>query len=256
MAANTSNGYQRGFYVFVGLIALSLIEIGVALYLPSSIALGALILAKSSLVLYYYMHIGKLATGDDTGDPTNLAYKIGTNRLGLWLFLLSDAFVFAGLLVTRFSLLGLTRPDLNQLLGLFVSLILLVSSFFANRAEVAAEKGDRKTLLVSVMVTIVLGVLFLLGVVFVEWPSAMREGITPSAGVGGAVFFMLTGMHAFHVFTGLIFLSLIFRNGWKNLYSPEKHFQVEAGVVYWHFIDVIWMFFYPALYLMGTVLVR
>jgi len=256
MEHNQANGYQRGFYVFVALIALSLIEIGVALLFASSLALGAIIIAKVGLVLYYYMHVGKLAGGDDTGDRSAYSYKVGTNRLGLWLFLLSDAFVFAGLLVTRFSLLGLSRPNLNQVLGLIVSLILLISSFFANRAEVAAQHAENKTLLVSVAVTIALGILFLLGVVFVEWPAAAREGITPSSGVGGAVFYIMTGMHAFHVLTGLVFLSLIFRNARKNLYTAEKHWQVEAGVVYWHFIDVVWMFFYPALYLLGTVLIR
>jgi cytochrome c oxidase subunit 3 len=256
MEHNQTNGYQRGFYVFVALIALSLIEIGVALLFGSSLALGALIIAKVGLVLYYYMHIGQLAGGDDAGDRSSYSYKVGTNRLGLWLFLLSDAFVFAGLLVTRFSLLGLSRPNLNQALGLVVSLVLLISSFFANRAEVAAKNAEKKTLLISVGVTIALGILFLLGVVLVEWPAAAREGITPSSGVGGAVFYMMTGMHAFHVLTGLVFLSLIFRNARKNLYTPEKHWPVEAGVVYWHFIDVVWMFFYPALYLLGTVLIK
>jgi cytochrome c oxidase subunit III len=254
MDHNHTDSYQRGFYVFVALVALSLIEIGIALFFNSSLALGLIILTKVGLVLYYYMHIGKLVTSDDEGDRTSTSYKAATNRLGLWLFLVSDAFVFAGLLVTRFSLLGLTRPHLNQTLGLFVSLILLVSSFFANRAEVAAEKADRKTLLISTAITLALGFAFLLGVVFVEWPAAAREGITPSSGVGGAVFYMMTGMHAFHVFTGLIFLVLILRNARKNLYTPEKHWQVEAGVVYWHFIDVVWMFFYPALYLLGTVI--
>jgi cytochrome c oxidase subunit 3 len=254
MEHNSSNDYQRGLYVFVALVALSLIEIGVALFFTSNLALGAIILAKAGLVLYYYMHVGRLAGGDDeTGNRASAPYKTGTNRLGLWLFLVSDAFVFAGLLVTRFSLLGLTRPHLNQTLGLAVSIVLLVSSFFANRAEVAAEKGDRKRLLTSTLITLVLGLVFLLGVVFVEWPAAAREGITPSSGVGGAVFYMMTGMHAFHVFTGLIFLALIYRNARKNLYSAEKHWQVEAGVVYWHFVDVVWMFFYPALYLIGLV---
>lgn len=255
MEHNQANGYQRGFYVFVALVALSLLEIGVALFFTSNLTLGAIILAKAGLVLYYYMHVGKLAGGDDASeDRAGSSYKTDTNRLGLWLFLVSDAFVFAGLLVTRFSLLGLTRPHLNQTLGLAVSLILLVSSFFANRAEVAAEKGDRKTLLASTMLTLLLGLGFLLGVVFVEWPAAAREGITPSSGVGGAVFYMMTGMHAFHVFTGLIFLAVIYRNARKNLYTPQKHWQVEAGVVYWHFVDVVWMFFYPALYLIGALI--
>ncbi len=255
MEHNQSNGYQRGFYVFVALIALSLIEIGVALFFTSNLTRGVIILAKAGLVLYYYMHVGKFAGGEDaTGDRAGFSYKTDTNRLGLWLFLVSDAFVFAGLLVTRFSLLGLTRPHLNQVLGLAVSIVLLVSSFFANRAEVAVERGDRKTLLYSTMLTFLLGLAFLLGVVFVEWPAAATEGITPSSGVGGAVFYMMTGMHAFHVLTGLIFLALIYRNARKNLYTPDKHWQVEAGVVYWHFVDVVWMFFYPALYLIGSLI--
>ena len=253
MDHNKSSLYERGFYVFVGLLALSLVEIGVAVLFTSTFILGVLIVAKVGLVLYYYMHIGKLVASDDAGDHSTYAYRSGTNRLGLWFFLLSDSFVFAGLLVTRFSLLGLTRPALNQVLGLFISIILLVSSFFANRAEVAAEKSDRKTLLISTLVTIILGLIFLLGVVFVEWPAAAREGITPSSGIAGAVFYMMTGMHAFHVLTGVLFLFIIYRNGTKGRYSAERHWAVEAATNYWHFVDVVWIFFYPALYLIGVI---
>ena len=71
--------------------------------------------------------------------------KLATNRLGLWLFILSDAFVFAGLFVSRFFLLGFyTRPELNQILGLVITVVLLASSFFMNRAETAMAYGDRK----------------------------------------------------------------------------------------------------------------
>jgi len=72
-------------------------------------------------------------------------------------------------------------------------------------------------------------------------------------GVEGAIFYMLTGMHAFHVLTGVIFLIIVYRNGRKGNYTSEKHWAVEAAAVYWHFIDVVWIFFYPALYLIGTV---
>jgi cytochrome c oxidase subunit 3 len=64
---------------------------------------------------------------------------------------------------------------------------------------------------------------------------------------------MMTGMHAFHVLTGVIFLLILLRNGARNLYSAEKHWAVEAGAVYWHFVDVVWIFFYPALYLIGLL---
>jgi cytochrome c oxidase subunit 3 len=65
---------------------------------------------------------------------------------------------------------------------------------------------------------------------------------------------MMTGMHAFHVFTGLIFLLVIINNARKDVYSEDKHWGVEAVTVYWHFVDLVWIFFYPALYLIGKLL--
>ena len=114
------------------------------------------------------------------------------------------------------------------------------------------SNGDRKGFLRNVLITFVLGLMFLLGVVFVEWPTAIREGVTPSSGPYGAVFFMMTGMHAFHVVTGLIFLLIVYRNARRGLYD-QKSYPVEAAAVYWHFVDVVWIFFYPALYLIGAL---
>ena len=178
------------------------------------------------------------------------AYKTATNRLGLWLFILSDSFIFAGLLVSRFYLLGNTRPHLEQWLGLVVTAVLLLSSFFMNRAETAMAHGDQRTFERGILTTLSLGVLFLVGVVGVEWQMAP---FGPSDGVQGAIFYMLTGMHAFHVLTGVIFLAIVYRNGRRGIYSPEKHWAVEASAVYWHFVDLVWIFYYPALYLIGTV---
>lgn len=175
--------------------------------------------------------------------------KVATNRLGLWLFIISDTFVFGGLYVARFYLLGTAeRPEVSQLLGLAVTSILLVSSFFMNRAEMALAHGDRKTFLNSTLITLILGVLFLLGVVGVEWQIAP---FGPADGAVASLFYAMTGFHAFHVLTGVIFLFVVYRNGRKGLYSAERHWAVEACAVYWHFIDVVWVFFYPALYLIG-----
>jgi cytochrome c oxidase subunit 3 len=176
--------------------------------------------------------------------------KAAMNRLGLWLFLASDAFVFAGLLVARFYLMGFqTRPELNQLVGLIVTVVLLVSSFFMNRAEIAARYGDHKQFLRSTLITMVLGIVFLVGVVGVEWQIAP---FGPADGVAGSLFYTMTGFHAFHVLTGVIFLFIVYRNGRKGLYTAERHWPVEACAVYWHFVDVVWIFFYPALYLIGA----
>lgn len=176
--------------------------------------------------------------------------KIATNRLGLWLFFVSDAFMFGGLLVTRFYLLGNHQLDLDQTLGVIVTGILLVSSFFMNRAEVMMSQGNLQGFRNSMLITIILGTLFLVGVVGVEWGTAH---FGPGDGAEGAVFYMMTGMHAFHVLTGIIFLLIVFRNGMKGKYTKEKHYAVEASANYWHFVDLVWIIYYPALYLMGLI---
>ena len=99
-------------------------------------------------------------------------------------------------------------------------------------------------------VSIFLGVVFLAGVLGIEWRIAP---FGPADGAQGAIFYSMTGFHAFHVLTGVIFLSIVLRNLIRNRYSQEKHWAVEAAVVYWHFIDAVWIFFYPALYLIGTL---
>jgi cytochrome c oxidase subunit 3 len=175
--------------------------------------------------------------------------KLSINRLGLWLFILSDAFVFAGLLIARFYLLGKgERPEVNSWVGFGVTVILLVSSFFMNRAEIAIAFDDYKRFLNGTLITMILGIIFLIGVVGIEWQIAP---FGPADSAAGSIFFTMTGFHAFHVLTGVIFLFIVYRNGRKGIYTAERHWAVEACAVYWHFVDVVWIFFYPAIYLIG-----
>jgi cytochrome c oxidase subunit 3 len=248
-----SSALTQGVIIFVYLAVLTVIEFLIAVSFNAVSILVVVAVIKAALVMYYYMHIYKL-NQDSEGDEHSYSYKTDTNRLGLWLFLLSDAFVFAGLMTVRINLLGLTRPHLNQLLGLAVTVVLLVSSFFMNRGETAMAHGDKKGFMNNVLITFVLGLGFLLGVIMVEWRLAAAEGLTASKDVTGAVFYMMTGMHAFHVFTGLIFLGVVWNNARKGVYSAEKHWGVEAAAVYWHFVDLVWIFFYPALYLIGKLI--
>jgi cytochrome c oxidase subunit III len=187
------------------------------------------------------------ASGPSTHD---YAYRTASSRLGLWLFIVSDSFVFGGLLVARFYLLGNHRPHLEQFLGLIVTSVLLISSFFMNRAEVQISQGNRRGFTISTIITMVLGIGFLLGVVGVEWRLAP---FGPGDGAEGAVFYMMTGMHAFHVLTGVVLLGIILRNGLRGKYTAERHWGVEAAANYWHFVDVVWIVFYPALYLIGIL---
>ena len=246
-----SSMLSLGVFIFIYLALLTGLEFLVAVTFNLVPLLVVFALVKAALVVYYYMHIYKLNLESEPDEHSD-GFKTGTNRLGLWLFLISDSFVFGGLMITRINLLGLTRPELNQLLGVAVTSMLLISSFFMNRGETLMHNGDRKGFLLNAGITFVLGLGFLLGVVLVEWPLAIYEGLTPSSGPAGAVFFMMTGMHAFHVLTGLILLAIIIANGKRGLYD-EKNYPVEAAAVYWHFVDVVWIFFYPALYLIGSL---
>jgi cytochrome c oxidase subunit 3 len=180
------------------------------------------------------------------------------NRLGLWLFFFSEIFLFGGLLAIRFYLWqenGVSvRPDLNQLVGLTVTTVLLISSFSMNLAETGIEYGDRKMFMRGLVITAILGLLFLLGVMVFEWglfPSIHESDLSPSKDVFGAVIFAMTGMHALHVLSGVAFIAIVWALGRKGHFSPEQHWGVEACAIYWHYVDLVWIFFYPAIYLIG-----
>lgn len=173
--------------------------------------------------------------------------EIVRDRIGLWLFLLSESMLFLGLLASRFYLQGTARPEeLSQVLGLVITSILLASSLTAYRAETAISVGDQQSFLNFTLITIVLGVIFIAGVAY-EWAQAFQH-FPPDTGFG-TVFFSMTGMHALHVISGVILLALLYRNGRLGKYSAENHWSPEAIVKYWHMVDVVWVFFYAALYL-------
>jgi cytochrome c oxidase subunit 3 len=181
------------------------------------------------------------------------ARRMAMNRMGLWLFILSDTFFFAGIFVSRFYLWGATRPHLDQVLGMTVTIVLLVSSYFMYRAEMAIRHDDRGDYLRSILMTILLGVVFMVGVVGFEWrTSPVNLRTEGEFAVYGAILFFMTGMHAFHVLTGVILLAILAYRGYKGHFSSRNYWAVQAGAIYWHFVDVVWVFFYPALYLMGT----
>lgn len=187
--------------------------------------------------------------------------QLRANRLGLWLFCFSELFLFGALLAARFVLWGNTRPDLSQEIGLVTTVVLLLSSFFMYRAETGAMFGDRKRMLSGLVLAFLLGLIFFVGVVVFEWNVFGLEGeimgveifghLKPTDGVYGGIFFAMTGMHTIHVLSGLFLIAVVWAHGRRGNYTPERHWGVEGTAIYWHFVDVVWVFFYPALYLIG-----
>ena len=188
-------------------------------------------------------------------EPTR-AEQLKMNRLGLWLFVLSESFLFLALFAVRFYLwrdpdIGLIRPDLEQGPALIFTAVLLISSFFMNRAEVAIANDKMGQFNISMLMTALFGLIFLFGVVLVEWGLGGNPHIFPGDGAFGGVFFAMTGMHALHVVMGVTLVLIVWNNGRKGFYTAEDHWGVEACAIFWHYVDLVWVFFYPALYLIG-----
>ena len=177
------------------------------------------------------------------------ATRLRANRLGLWLFLASETFLFSAVITARYYLAGLERPEeLNLPLGLAVSAVLLLSSYTAYRADMAIARGDRAGFLRFTQLTILLGVLFLGGVAL-EWDEGLHA-FPPSTPYGSA-FFTLIGFHAFHLLTGLIALGIVLLLGRRGHFSARDRWPVEAVMKYWEFVDVMWIFIFATLYLVS-----
>ncbi len=176
-------------------------------------------------------------------------WRVRADRLGLWCFIASETFLFGAVIAARYILLGVSRPkELNQPLGLAISLVLILSSLTAYRAETFMAHDDRAGFMRNVTWTILLGLLFLVGV-GVEWSEGLRY-FPPSTPFGSA-FFSLIGLHAFHVFTGVVALAVVRDMARRGRFGSHDHWGVEAVVKYWHFVDVAWVVIFPTVYLVS-----
>jgi len=174
-------------------------------------------------------------------------FRPRANKLGLWLFIASESFLFGALISARYILTGTEKPEhLNQGLALAITVVLLLSSVTAYMAETSIAYGYRKSFIRYSAATIALGIVFMVGVVF-EWREAQE--FFPASTLYGSSFFTLIGLHAFHVLTGVIALLVVLNLGRKGHFGPENYWGVEGSIKYWHFVDLAWVVIYPTLYL-------
>jgi len=128
------------------------------------------------------------------------------------------------------------------------TVILLSSAVTVTWAHWALKKNHRNQLLIGLFLTIALGAIFEYFQVH-EYIKAYTEfHLTLSSGIYGSTFFMLTGLHAFHVTVGVLMLSVILVRAWRNHFLPEHHFAFEAVSWYWHMVDVVWLVLFVFVY--------
>jgi cytochrome c oxidase subunit 3 len=190
-------------------------------------------------------------------------------RLGMWLFLTSEVLLFGALigLYTGYRLrygkdFAEAAHHNNVWLGTANTLILVTSSFFAAWAVRAISLARIRTALVSFATTILLAVAFL-ALKSIEYGDHFAHHIFPGsyyafpalpshgANLFFTLYFVLTGLHALHVLGGMTALGVVTVNTLRGRYGPERYLTAELVVLYWHLVDVIWIFLWPLLYLGG-----
>jgi len=132
--------------------------------------------------------------------------------------------------------------------GLMNTYILLTSSFTVVLALVAARKESRIGLVASLTATLLLGLGFL-GNKAIEWNHLFHEGYGLSTGIEASTFFLTTGLHAAHVIAGLVITVYLIWRAWGGAYLGDDR-PVEYFGLYWHFVDIVWLFLFPLFYIL------
>src|SRR5690606_33177861 len=128
------------------------------------------------------------------------------------------------------------------------TLILLLSGCTVTWAHHALRQGDRQGLLQGLGLTVLLGALFTSLQAYV----CSHEAFSFREGIYSTTFYMLTGFHGFHVLVGTSFLAICWLRAYAGHFKPDHHFGFEAAAWYWHFVDVVWLFLFVAIYWWGA----
>jgi cytochrome c oxidase subunit 3 len=210
------------------------------------------------------------------GGPSELQHQFDTmdqqreaSSFGMWVFLVTEILFFGGLFLAYTvyraqyaRAFAEASRHLDIALGTFNTVVLIVSSLTMALAVWSAATGRRKAIVVFLLLTMILGGVFL-GVKAVEYSHKFHDHLVPGPGfhfpgpnarpaeIFYSLYFTMTGLHAAHMIIGIGILTVLLLQARKGRYTPEYHTPVEVSGLYWHFVDIVWIFLFPLLYLIG-----
>jgi cytochrome c oxidase subunit III len=203
---------------------------------------------------------GLHGAGEDAWSGGGSPFAVGSKKLGMWLFIVSDAITFSAMLMAysyaRVSSADWPRPFATwpSIANATVMTVVLLSSSLTMVFAVRASKLEQRSGIVKWLLATAMG-----GIIFDvlhihEWMGLIEEGVrlfknpwgTP---LFGAAFFSLTGLHMTHVTIGVVYLIVVAIGVSRGKYDAE---DVEVSGLYWHFVDLVWMFIFPLVYLMSA----
>jgi cytochrome c oxidase subunit III len=194
-------------------------------------------------------------------------YRVGHRKLGMWLFIMSDTLTFSALLVAysyaRAASVNWPKPfpfSPSIVFSTAMTFVLLSSSLTMVFAVAASKQGKRGSARKWIFATMALGLTFII-LHLMEWNHLIGEGLRPfelppewlapnawpgASPLFGSTFFGITGLHMFHVLTGVIYLGVVAAR------IKKLNDDVEVAGLYWHFVDLVWMFVFPLIYLLSV----
>jgi cytochrome c oxidase subunit 3 len=189
------------------------------------------------------------------------------SKLGIWLFIFTELLFFGGLFITyavyrhgNTEAFHLAGKELDVTLGTINTVILLISSMTIAMATTAIQKKDKRATLVLIGITLLLALAFLVNKYF-EWSAKIGHGIWPGSplleelGRGDTLFFglyyFMTGLHALHIIIGMVLIAVILVRVRKERITHDNYQLLENGGLYWHLVDLIWIFLFPLFYLIA-----
>jgi cytochrome c oxidase subunit 3 len=187
------------------------------------------------------------------------------SRMGMWLFLFTELLLFGGMFIL-YSVYRFTHPnefhlaakELNTVIGTFNTAILLTSSLTMALSIAAIQRKQKSLSIIFQLLTIVLALGFMVNKYF-EWGAKFHHGIYPGSDTllskpsGEILFFglyyVMTGLHGLHVIIGVVIIAFMTRFTLKDVITHDNYVKLEAAGLYWHLVDIIWIFLFPLFYL-------
>lgn len=187
------------------------------------------------------------------------------SRMGMWLFLFTELLLFGGMFIL-YSVYRFTHPDefhlaakeLNTIIGTFNTAILLTSSLTMALSIAAIQRKQKTLSVIFQLLTIVLALGFMVNKYF-EWGAKFHRGIYPGSDTllskpsGEILFFglyyVMTGLHGLHVIIGVVIIAFMTRFTMKDVITYDNYVKLESAGLYWHLVDIIWIFLFPLFYL-------
>ncbi|SHM57823.1 cytochrome c oxidase subunit 3 [Cyclobacterium lianum] len=188
----------------------------------------------------------KLAFVEGAEQPLSMHPK----KFALWLFIVSVVMIFAGMTsayIVRQSEGNWLEFDLPDIFW-YTSAIIILSSISMHRAYLAAKKDDFNTLKISLIITTVLGIGFLVGQWY-SWVALVAQDVYFVGNPAGSFMYVFTGLHAIHLISGVIFLIIVLISSLRNKIHSQNLPQMEMCVTYWHFLGGLWLYLFMFLLL-------